>query len=96
MIKLLKQKIIRWTQNQSIPENDIQLCSTKAQERIISSERENRMTFTIHFADGGQIIESTQYDSKRDEYLTKLYVVQEGESISEKLENIICVEALRR
>ena len=93
MIKLLKQKIIQWAQNQPIP---IPLCSTKAQERIISSERENRMTFTIHFADGGQIIESTQYDSKRDEYLTKLYVVQEGESISEKLENIICVEALRR
>lgn len=101
MIKRLKRAVIKWAQNQPIindneSEQKIRLCSVSNREEGLSNERNQRMNFTIHFADGGQVIETTQYDSKRDEHMIKLYVVQNGESISEKLENIICVEALRR
>lgn len=98
MIKRLKLAVIRWAQNQRDEVTDNLLCSARpVQEREgLNNERNQRMNFVIHFADGGQVIETTQYDSKRDEHMIKLYVVQEGESIAQKLENIICVEALRR
>lgn len=101
MIKFLKQAIIRWAnselnQSQSVEDRKIRLVGSVDGSVKISSERENRINFTIHLAEGGQIIECCNYNSKNDEYVTKLYVVQNGESISEKLENIICVEALRR
>lgn len=100
MIKRLKLAMIRWAQSQPVqsPDEPPVLCtgSNMKLREGLNSERNQRMNFIIHFADGGQVIETTQYDSKRDEHMIKLYVVQEGESISEKLENIICVEALRR
>lgn len=98
MINKLKRTIITWARKNQVnmlsSEPDHAQQTTRVCDDI--GARENRMNFTIHFANGGYVIEYTQYDKSSGEYTHKLYVITEDQKLSEKLESIICIEALRR
>ena len=49
----------------------------------------------VYSASGGTIVETTKYDSKKDENRHSLYVVTEDKELGEELAKIITIESLR-
>jgi hypothetical protein len=54
------------------------------------------MNFTVFTADGGKVIQFSQYDSRTDRTNTRLYIVTDGENLADELAQIITVEGLLR
>jgi hypothetical protein len=53
------------------------------------------LTFTVHRADGGHIIETRQYDRKRDENNYNLHIITDEKDLGEEIGKIITFERLR-
>jgi hypothetical protein len=54
------------------------------------------LTITIHYAHGGIILHSRQYDKKLQEYDNMNYVVHDDEEISKTIEKIIFMNSLKQ
>lgn len=66
-----------------------------------ASVREDRlnsdgMSFRIHRASGGMIVEHTHYDRKTDENHNSIHIVTDDQDLGEQLSKIITIEMLRR
>lgn len=61
-------------------------------ERSLNS---HGMNFTIYRADGGFVVETRQYDRKRDENHMNLHVITSDKDIGEELGKIITYQNLR-
>ena len=53
------------------------------------------MTFTVHRANGGHIIETRIYDLVNDRADSSLYVITDGKDLGEEIGKIITYEGLR-
>lgn len=53
------------------------------------------MNFSVHRANGGYIIQYSQYDRKTDRSDTKLHIVTDDKDLGEELGKIISFESLR-
>jgi len=51
---------------------------------------------TVHYASGGIILNTRQYNRKIDEYEISNYVVHDGDDISKTIEKIIFMEQLKQ
>lgn len=67
---------------------------------MVASEQQglsprNSMRFNLFRATGGYVIEIQKYDIKTDENNTRLYIVNEKQSLGKEIEKIITMEMLR-
>lgn len=92
----------RWFQNRlnkmNYEENTV---DSKPQRLIGGGFREtigaeSSLQFTVHFANGGYVLEYHSYDEKRDRTERRLYVIHEGEELGESLSKTITLELLRK
>jgi len=65
------------------------------------SVREDRlnsdgMSFRIHRASGGMVVEHTHYDRKTDENHQSIHIITDQQDLGEQLAKIITIEMLRR
>jgi hypothetical protein len=54
------------------------------------------LIFKVQVAQGGTIVEVQAWDSKNDEYNTKMHVIPEGGDIADTVGKIVVMEMLRR
>jgi hypothetical protein len=54
------------------------------------------MVFTLHAAEGGQVMEFGYYDPKADRHVRRLYIVNDGDDFAQQVAHIITLEAMRR
>lgn len=59
-------------------------------------ERSDGINFIVHNAAGGQVIEYSSYDKKRDEWDHKMRVVTESDDIGDVISKILIVEMLSK
>lgn len=92
MIDFLRKHLQRFLfKNVTIDEFDD--CSVSRDSRLSMPDP---LKFRVQPAQGGTIVEVETYDSKKDEYNTKMHVIPEGEDVSEHVGKIVTLEMLRR
>ena len=92
MIRKQLNNIINWAQNYS-SKNSITLVDNDTVRS--SSIGSQGMNFTIHSADGGYVVEYRSYDSKNDERINNLHIINSGEDMGERIGQIVTLELLR-
>jgi len=53
------------------------------------------MTFTVHRANGGHVIETSRYDANKDRTDNSLHVITDVQDLGEEIGKIITYEGLR-
>ena len=53
------------------------------------------MNFSVHRANGGYIVQYSQYDSRKDRAEPKLHIITDDKELGEELGKIISFESLR-
>jgi hypothetical protein len=97
LFRWLSRKIDRANQKQTPHPNDWrgnQLSSSVS----IREDRLNSdgMSFRIHRASGGMVVEHTHYDNKTDENYNSIHIITDDQDLGEQLSKIITIEMLRR
>jgi hypothetical protein len=92
MIRKQLNNIINWAQNYS-SKNSITLVDNDTVRS--SSIGAQGMNFTIHSADGGYVVEYRSYDSKNDERINNLHIINSGEDMGDRIGQIVTLELLR-
>ncbi len=92
MIRKQLNNIINWAQNYgrielNLVDNDV--------TRSNSSIGSQGMNFTIHSANGGHVVEYRSYDTKSDERINNLHIINSGEDMGERIGQIVTLELLR-
>jgi hypothetical protein len=54
------------------------------------------ISFKIHSADGGYVVECTHYDDKRDEHSHSVYIINDEQDLGQRLAHIVTLQALKR
>lgn len=54
------------------------------------------LSFTLHSASGGQVMQFRRYDSNKDRWDERLYLVPDGEDFSQRVAEIVTLEAIRQ
>lgn len=54
------------------------------------------LTITVHYAHGGLILSTNQYNKKEDEYELQNYIVHDDSEIAKTVEKIIFMDQLKR
>ena len=54
------------------------------------------INFTLYSASGGHVLETRQYDEKKDENRTNLYIISSEEDFAKQIAHCITLETLRR
>lgn len=100
MIKLIRRKLynaIRWINRAEYDElsmeKAVNLTSSDV-DRSINSKKS--IYFRVHYAVGGYVIEYTSVNSTHGREETEMYIVGEGQDLSDAVSKIITIESLRR
>ena len=86
-----KQKLRKWLMDDSDEYGD-NIISVDSEGPNIQSQG---FRLNVYSASGGTIIETTKYDSKKDEHRHSLHVVTDDKELGEELAKIITMESLR-
>ena len=86
-----KQRIRNWLMNEDEDYSD-QAISIDSEGPNIQSQG---FRLNVYSASGGTIVETTKYDSKKDEHRHSLHVVTDDKELGEELAKIITMESLR-
>ena len=86
-----KQRIRNWLMNEDEDYSD-QAISIDSEGPNIQSQG---FRLNVYSASGGTIVETTKYDSKKDEHRHSLHVVTDNKELGEELAKIITMESLR-
>lgn len=86
----LRQKIRNWL----LADDDSPELNYEAIREIPCIESEG-MRFTVYKASGGFVIETRTYDRRKDENVSKMYVITESQDLGQELGKIITMETLR-
>jgi hypothetical protein len=70
------------------------ITSSKSHQRKIDNS--DGITFTLHRANGGIIVDYNVYDKKQDEYNNTLHIITNESDLGEELSKILTLELLRR
>lgn len=65
-------------------------------DRDVDITLPNSMRFTVTPARGGTVISVNQYDNKKDENITTLYVIPDDKDFKNEIANIMSLELLKR
>ena len=95
MINKILRSVGRWCYRHSHPPklSDDYAVSVRAESTFISMH--NSISFLIHFAQGGTVVEISMYDQKTDCVHKQLYVVTEDSDLGQALNQIITVAKLQ-
>lgn len=86
-----KQKLRKWLMDDSDEYGD-NIISVDSEGPNIQSQG---FRLNVYSASGGTIVETTKYDSKKDEHRHNLHVVTDDKELGEELAKIITMESLR-
>ena len=86
-----KQKLRKWLMDDS-DEYGNNIISVDSEGPNIQSQG---FRLNVYSASGGTIVETTKYDSKKDEHRHSLHVVTDDKELGEELAKIITMESLR-
>ena len=86
-----KQKLRKWLMDDS-DEYGNNIISVDSEGPNIQSQG---FRLNVYSASGGIIVETTKYDSKKDEHRHSLHVVTDDKELGEELAKIITMESLR-
>ena len=86
-----KQKLRKWLMDDSDEYGD-NIISVDSEGPNIQSQG---FRLNVYSASGGTIVETTKYDSKKDEHRHSLHVVTDDKELGEELSKIITMESLR-
>lgn len=95
MINKILRSVGRWCYRHSHPPKitDDYAVNVRAEHTLISMH--NSISFLIHFAQGGTVVEISMYDQKTDTVDKRLYVVTEDNDLGKELNQIIMVARLQ-
>ena len=85
-----RQRLRNWL-NKDIDELDVYIPQDQETAHL-SSEG---MRFNVHWASGGYVVETKQYDKKNDQVNNHLYVITKDKDIGHEIGKIITMESLR-
>ena len=86
-----KQKLRKWLMDDSDEYGD-NIISVDSEGPNIQSQG---FRLNVYSASGGTIVETTKYDSKKDEHRHSLHVITDDKELGEELAKIITMESLR-
>ena len=86
-----KQKLRKWLMDDS-DEYGNNIISVDSEGPNIQSQG---FRLNVYSASGGTIVETTKYDSKKDEHRHSLHVITDDKELGEELAKIITMESLR-
>ena len=86
-----KQKLRKWLMDDS-DEYGNNIISVDSEGPNIQSQG---FRLNVYCASGGTIVETTKYDSKKDEHRHSLHVITDDKELGEELAKIITMESLR-
>jgi hypothetical protein len=92
MIRKQLQKIINWAQNYGIINGVTLVDNDTVRSSSIGAQG---MNFTIYSANGGHVVEYRSYDTKSDERINNLHIINSGEDMGERIGQIVTLELLR-
>jgi hypothetical protein len=88
-----RRRLVNWlTANEA--DNDIGLGIQLHETRGIDRS-DGTVTFTVHPASGGYVIESSYYDDRKDRHERKLHIITSQEDFSEELGKAVFMDILR-
>lgn len=87
-----KQKLRKWLMDDSDEADYASVLSVDSEGPNIQSQG---FRLNVYSASGGTIVETTKYDSKKDEHRHNLHVVTDDKELGEELAKIITMESLR-
>jgi hypothetical protein len=85
----IKQRIRNWLMDDSVEEC---YASVAVEQDRLGSEG---MRLQIHKASGGFVVETRNYDQRKDQSKYTMYVITEEQDLGESLGKIVMMEALR-
>ena len=53
------------------------------------------ISFKLHTADGGYVVECSHYDDRTDMHTTNMYLITDEQNLGERLAQIVTLQALR-
>ena len=86
-----KQKLRKWLMDDSADHYNPGIAIDSEGPNIQSQG----FRLNVYSASGGTIVETTKYDSKKDEHRHSLHVVTDDKELGEELAKIITMESLR-
>jgi hypothetical protein len=91
----LKDKLRNWILS---VEDDCMVSTKRGRLNTVSSRTfETRgMGFTIYQAVGGNVMEYSSYDEKKDTHETRLHIIPSDQDLGEGISHIITYEMLRK
>jgi len=87
------RKLSQYHNEQNLIGKEVAVLSSTSES---SFNRRKSMVFNVYFANGGIVVETRNYDKKRDEWDEKLYIVTEDQDLGEFLSRTITIESLTR
>ena len=63
---------------------------------VFDNKLSDGMTFNVHRASGGLVVEHSHYDEKLDKNNQSLYIITDEQDLGESLSKIVTIEMLRR
>jgi len=94
MINWIRQKLHNFIFPQDIAET-----RPSAKNSLVSRGRtldSRGMSFTIHQANGGYVLEYTMYDEKSDRHNTALHIISSDQDLGQGIAYVITLEMLRK
>ena len=99
MISWVKRKMWQWAEQGRDLEDERQLAKFDNSFDSLATltetpKSEPSMSFKVYSAVGGRIVEFRMYDSQRDKYEHKLYVISDDEDFGDSIKKIAMLNAL--
>ena len=64
--------------------------------RISIDQPDKRISFNVYNAAGGRVVETSRYDSRKDEHQQNLYIINHDADFGKEIDKIITTEYLRK
>lgn len=99
-MKKLFKKLIVWAMrdNEDEAEAITSRPSSRRRNQLVSADQSLRstgMTFYMYAAEGGTVIETSFYDSKKDQVDYRLYIIPDGDDFTQTLGQIVSMERIK-
>ena len=95
MINWIRQKL----HNFIFPSDTIETARPSSKNSLVSRGRSldsRGMSFTIHQANGGYVLEYSMYDEKTDRHNNALHIIGSDQDLGQGIAHVITLEMLRK
>jgi hypothetical protein len=76
--------------------NDMLVCETDGHDRLHRRNHKTSMNFTIYSANGGHVLEYSEYDERKDENINTLHLIPGDKDLGQSIAHVITLEMLRK